>query len=914
MPVIYIDNKSYEVKEGKNLLEASLAMGFDLPYFCWHPALGSVGACRQCAVKIFKDEKDEHGKLMMSCMESVQDGMRISINDKTAKAFREQVIEWLMTNHPHDCPVCDEGGSCHLQDMTVMTGHDYRKFRYKKRTYRNQYLGPFIHHEMNRCIQCYRCVRYYHDYAGGDDLNVYAAHDHVYFGREKDGVLQSPFSGNLAEICPTGVFTDKTLKEHYTRKWDLTMAPSICQHCSVGCNIIAGERYGEVRCVLNRYNGEVNGYFLCDRGRFGYEFVNSENRIKQPVVRYLQGEAVNEMELISFLKPILMQHELIGIGSPRASLETNFALRELVGEDNFYAGVSEFEAILTDRVIHILQSGAVHSASLKDIEQADAILILGEDIWNTAPMMAMAVRQSVMKTAANNALQHTTLPAWHDAAVKELIQDEKGFLAAVSIAGSPLDDIATQKIYAAPDDIARLGFAIAHQLNSSLPAVPAADEAMLNHANSIAMALQKAKRPVVISGISCFKDSVIHAAFNIAAALSNPGIKGELAYVLPETNSMGLALMQAYSIERVVDRLKREKEVTAIVVENDLYRFMPPSIADTFFNTCKNVIVLDSLNNATTEKANVLIPAATFAEGNGTIVNYEGRAQRYYQVFVSPKTHVKESWKWLSKLQMAKMQTSNGHDPHPDELLERLEATLPQFSGISRVSPKHDFTIHGERIPREPHRYSGRTAIQAHLNVSEPKPLSDNDSPLTYTMEGYQGIPPSSLIPFYWSPGWNSVQSVTKFQDEPGGALKDGDPGIRLFKETGAEPIFFKGIPEAFDVRQQKWLVLPQYDVLGSGELSIYTKAVEDVSPLPYVFLSVHDAELLGIINDAVVKISVSKNEYTLPVKIKRTLREGLILISAGLQGMHGMHWGEWVRIEPASAKGEVTILSPFSI
>ncbi|MCW3109080.1 MAG: dehydrogenase, partial [Segetibacter sp.] len=218
MPTIFIDNKPYEVKAGKNLLEASLALGFDLPYFCWHPSLGSVGACRQCAVKVFKDENDKQGRIVMSCMEGVKEGLHFSINDKTAKAFREQIIEWLMTNHPHDCPVCDEGGSCHLQDMTVMTGHDYRRYDFKKRTYRNQYLGPLIHHEMNRCIQCYRCVRYYRDYAGGDDLNVFAARNHVYFGREKDGVLQSPFSGNLAEVCPTGVFTDKTLKEHYTRK------------------------------------------------------------------------------------------------------------------------------------------------------------------------------------------------------------------------------------------------------------------------------------------------------------------------------------------------------------------------------------------------------------------------------------------------------------------------------------------------------------------------------------------------------------------------------------------------------------------------------------------------------------------------------------------------------------------------
>ncbi|HYK54907.1 MAG TPA: 2Fe-2S iron-sulfur cluster-binding protein, partial [Flavisolibacter sp.] len=253
MPVVFIDNIPYNVKAGKNLLETSLALGIDLPYFCWHPALGSVGACRQCAVKVFKDENDKQGRLVMSCMEEVKEGLRFSVQDKAARDFREEVIEWLMTNHPHDCPVCDEGGSCHLQDMTVMTGHDYRRYQFKKRTYTNQYLGPLVHHEMNHCIQCYRCVRYYRDYANGKDLNVFAAHNHVYFGRESDGILESPFSGNLTEVCPTGVFTDKTLKNHYTRKWDLTMAPSVCQHCSVGCNTIAGERYGSIRCVQNRY-------------------------------------------------------------------------------------------------------------------------------------------------------------------------------------------------------------------------------------------------------------------------------------------------------------------------------------------------------------------------------------------------------------------------------------------------------------------------------------------------------------------------------------------------------------------------------------------------------------------------------------------------------------------------------------
>src|SRR5208283_3321591 len=289
MITIFIDNQSYNVKEGQNLLNACLTLGFDLPYFCWHPAMHSVGACRQCAVKQFEDAKDKRGKIIMSCMTLVTEGMRISIDDPEAKEFRACVIEWLMLNHPHDCPICDEGGECHLQDMTVMTGHTYRRYRFTKRTHRNQYLGPFIKHEMNRCIACYRCVRFYRDYAGGHDLDVHGAHNNVYFGRDVDGVLENEFSGNLVEVCPTGVFTDKTLSSAYNRKWDMRSVPSVCVHCGNGCNTFVSERGGQVRRILNRFNGEVNGYFLCDRGRFGYGFANAPERLHTPVLRERNG-------------------------------------------------------------------------------------------------------------------------------------------------------------------------------------------------------------------------------------------------------------------------------------------------------------------------------------------------------------------------------------------------------------------------------------------------------------------------------------------------------------------------------------------------------------------------------------------------------------------------------------------------
>ena len=397
MATIYVDDRSYTVDPKQNLLHACLSLGFNLPYFCWHPAMGSVGACRQCAVKHFKDEKDTHGKLVMACMMAAAEGTRISIKNPEAVEFRAAIVEGMMINHPHDCPVCDEGGHCHLQDMTVMTGHDYRRYSFQKRTFRNQYLGPLVNHEMNRCIQCYRCVRFYREYAGGRDFDVFGLRDQVYFGRQADGVLENEFSGNLVEVCPTGVFTDKTLKQHYTRKWDMQMAPSVCVHCGLGCNTTPGERYGMLRQIVTRYNREVNGYFLCDRGRYGYEFVNSDRRIRQPRLRRDNNPtSITKAETIERLATLVAEgRNAIGIGSPRASLESNFLLRTLVGPERFYAGVSDDHFRLFSTMIEILRAGPAHSPSLHEIELSDAVLILGEDVTNVAPRMALSLRQSV---------------------------------------------------------------------------------------------------------------------------------------------------------------------------------------------------------------------------------------------------------------------------------------------------------------------------------------------------------------------------------------------------------------------------------------------------------------------------------------------------------------------------------------
>ena len=898
MTTIYIDDRPHGIKEGQNLLQACLSLGFNLPYFCWHPALNSVGACRQCAVKRFKDEKDVRGEIVMACMTPADDGMRISIDDPEAREFRAGVIEWLMINHPHDCPVCDEGGECHLQDMTVMTGHNYREYRFKKRTHRNQNLGPFINHEMNRCIQCYRCVRFYRNYAGGRDFNVFGCHDHVYFGRQHDGVLENEFSGNLVEICPTGVFTDKTVKRHYSRKWDLQTAPSICVHCGLGCNTIAGERYGELRRIRNRYHHQVNGYFLCDRGRYGYEFVNSEKRIRQPLQHKNPTlQPVSWQELQPYASGLLAESKgIIGIGSPRASLEANFALRTLVGAERFFSGMSDEEHRLVALILAVLREGPARAASLRDASQADAALVLGEDLTQTAPLLALTLRQLVHRKAARIA-EKVRIPVWNAAGIREVVQQEKERLFIATPYATKLDDVALKSLRAAPDELARFGFAVANFLNPHVPAPPDLSAELREVAGEVGRALKDAQRPLIVSGTSCGSESLIQAAANIAWALNAQGKNAQISFIVPECNSMGSALMGGRSLSNAFQAVQQGEADTVVILENDLYRRAPAAVVDALFEVTKQVIVIDHLSHATGSRANVVLPAATFAESSGTLVSNEGRAQRFYRVWV-PAGEIRESAHWLQEISRAVNQAQTGGWQNLDQLVAALTSALPDFSAISQIAPGADFREIGSKIPRQPHRYSGRTAMLANIDVHEPKPPADIDSALAFSMEGYDGQPPAALIPRFWAPGWNSVQALNKFQSEVGGPMRGGDPGRRLIEPAGeAAAGYFNKIPPRLKPGSGEWILTGIHHLFGSEELSQTVKTIAGQAPRLYLSMRPEDADELMVTAGEAVTIALGDFRQQLPVKINHSLPCKVVAVPIGLPELPYVNLPAVVRI-----------------
>ena len=467
----------------------------------------------------------------------------------------------------------------------------------------------------------------------------------------------------------------------------LYSGPSICQGCAVGCNIAPGERYGKVKRVHNRYNHEVNGYFICDRGRFGSGYLNSDLRLDYAGIKNSDGHffAVHQQQALDTAAGWMTGKKVAAIGSPRASLEANYLLRELVGAKNFAPGFSDQDAELMDSIATILQTTKAQNPSIKQMESADAVLVLGEDVTNTAPRVALALRQSVRNKGFELAEQ-MGLPAWQDAAVRNLAQDQCSPMTIVSPMDTRLDDVASTCISLAPDDIATFGHAVAAALAGELTDNPRAD--------AVAKMLKGAKNPLIVSGSSMAHQGVINSAAAVADALDQTTTM--LSFCVPECNSLGLALMVADgSGSDLKDLVKRAPKLDALIIlENDVYLRGEKSEIDQLLAGGAKVITLDMHENSTLDQSDLVMATASYAESQGTLVSSEGRAQRFYPVH-SPAAERLPSWQWLLRLASA-----NGHKKlsklaHFDEIVAACSQSNPLFAGLVDVAPLNSFRDRG---------------------------------------------------------------------------------------------------------------------------------------------------------------------------------------------------------------------------
>jgi NADH-quinone oxidoreductase subunit G len=708
MPKLIIDGRKIEVAQGVKVIAAAELAGIMVPRFCYHPALGSVGACRMCALKFL--DGPVHG-LQMSCMVEAKDGMVVSSTDDEAVDFRRFIIELLMLNHPHDCPVCDEGGHCLLQDETISGGHATRRFMGKKRTHRDQYLGELVQHEMNRCIQCYRCKRFYQDFCGYRDFGVMGIASRTYFGRYSDGPLENPFSGNLIDICPTGVLTDKPAR-FKGRRWDFQRTPSLCIHCSLGCHTVVSARYRELMRVEARYAEDINGHFICDRGRFGFAFANHPERPRQ--TRIHGNAATYEDALQSAadrLKTISQSagpDAIASAASFRSSVETQMGLKFMALTLGWRSPVFFMDRLQQDKVSAAVAGLTPDLAiSLREVEHADAILVLGADPIREAPMLALAMRQAQRAGAEIAVLDPRpialpfdfkywpTNPNDMDSALGKLLQPGFHEIAAA---------FPDKNMHPESDADSRKASEI-HEM--------------------LAAMLQNSQRPVIVCGTNIASSSLITAAADLALQLQAESKRAGLFYVLPGANAFGAAIASAgcESFSELLCTIENGNIKALLLAEMDpLYQFPDPERLKNALGKLDLLVVMDYLPNRTigfveqtpatmggSAPIYIIIPTMTHFETRASFINQEGRLQRTIPVHANgmplsqltggnhppreyrndiPAAGAKAAWRILSELEAA--------------ILSSQPAVSSFHDLWSRIGPELNMDVHIENSAEIP--------------------------------------------------------------------------------------------------------------------------------------------------------------------------------------------------------------------
>ena len=808
MPKIIIDDREIEVPEGTKVIAAAEQLGIMIPRFCYHPALGSVGACRVCAVKFLEGP---FKGVQMSCMINAKDGMIVSTTDEEAVEFRKYVIEWLMLNHPHDCPVCDEGGHCLLQDMTISGGHGMRRYMGLKRTYRDQYLGPLIQHEMNRCIHCYRCSRFYQEFAGYFDLGVMQSANRTYFGRFKEGILESPFTGNLSDICPTGVYTDRPSR-FFGRRWDYERSPSLCINCSLGCHTTASARYREVVRQEARYSEVVNGYFICDRGRYGFHYARNETRPRQCLIdgrEVLCEEAIRTAreklaELVNSVGP----DGVACLGSGRSTLETQAMLERLCQKKGWQGPSYFMEESLAEKVKTAGSRLEPELAvSLRDLEGADFILAVGADPINEAPMLALAMRQ---------AQRHGG---------KIAVIDPRAIFLPFDFTHLPvrLDEInlylgALVKAAVDSELIADAGKGAA-EFYQEAPTLEIVAEPLKEKAFALAKELRAGRRVVIVCGTQIVRESTPALAADQAQLLRAANKQAGLFYLLPQANSFGASVLarEEVSFLEIVEGMENGKVKGLILVENDpFYNFHHNRRLELAIEKLDLLVVLDYLESAAIQKANVFLPTSTFYEAGGMFINQEGRVQ------AAPKDY-------LGGISIAQV----GGGDHPPR-------------------------VYGSEIPGG----EVRAAVQFLEQIADGGSLEDEDT----TRKRLLG---------WLADNVPALANLPPFDELAGEGMRisAADAGPPHFSVNWQEEKNKGKVPEdSLEVILTDW-------TFGTEELSSFSPPLRRLEKSPYASMHTDDAAILGLGRGDKIKIELDGGDVEVDVCVQKNMASGVIIL-----------------------------------
>jgi NADH-quinone oxidoreductase subunit G len=688
MVAIELDGKHMEVADGATIIEAANQAGIYIPHFCYHRKLSIAANCRMCLVHVEKAPKP-----LPACATPVTNGMKVYTHSEQAVSAQKGVMEFLLINHPLDCPICDEGGECQLQDLAVGYGASGSRYQEPKRVVTEKNLGPLIATEMTRCIHCTRCVRFGQEIAGIMELGMIGRGEHAEIITFVGKTVDSELSGNVIDLCPVGALTSKPYR-YTARTWELTRWPSVSPHCGLGSNLTVQVKQNRVMRVLPRDNEALNECWLSDKDRFSYEGLNSERRLARPMLK--RDGAWKEVEwqvALDFvareLKRIKDTHGAGAIGAlatPHQTVEELYLLQKIVrglgsGNVDFRLRQSDFSA-----------DGKVAGApwlgmKVADVSKLDRVLVVGSTLRKDHPLIAHRLRQ-----AAKRRTQLNFVNPFDDDLMMPVAS-----MAVVAPAGMP-------------DMLAQLVKAAAEEKGAQVPeSVRGAVEraAVTEPARQIAASLAGGKSAAVFLGnlaqhhpqaaqlhaLGQALSEVTGARFGFLGEAAN-SVGGYLARALP------LAVAPGMNAGRMLAQPRKAYLLLGVEAELDTH---DPQQAVAAMKAAELVVAMSPYQHRATEYANVLLPIAPFTETAGTYVNTEGTVQSF-QGMVRPLGETRPAWKVLRVLGNLLGIPGFEHDSAEDvrrEALDgkgvdtmldnrlkdvRVDAVVPQAGGIHRIA------------------------------------------------------------------------------------------------------------------------------------------------------------------------------------------------------------------------------------
>jgi NADH-quinone oxidoreductase subunit G len=611
---IVVDGREIAAKEGEMLHDAAKQGDVEIPYFCYEPKLGDpVGACRMCLVEI-----EGIPKLQTSCSTPVRDGMVVHTRTEQVKHAQSAVVEFLLVNHPLDCPVCDKGGECPLQDITMGWGHGKSRVIDEKRHFQKPIeLSPLVAIDRERCILCYRCVRFSQEISEDDQLQLLERGDRTFVGTFDDRPYVAPFHGNITDICPVGALTNYTYRFR-ARPWDIEEAGSVCTICPSQCNVSFTVRDEKVKRVLTRDNAEVDDGWICDRGRYGFEMFTAAERVDGP---RLKGGAASWEQAIETAAAGLRRAggataAIVGDASNEEGYLVQRVLREALRSPHIDSRPSRGPG--REAIVRLAQPSL--SAKVRDIDEADVILVLGTDPLHSSPILDLRVRKAIRRNGARLAVateRPTALDGGAEAIARFAPGEATHFISELAVAlGSGTENVASPLAETLRDAgkvvviwgerVARDGAAELLALADVLGLAATAGAGLLEIPDTAnARGLRE---------VGCLPD----AAPGLGATNDALGA--------PEASNASLVGKPTEEIRAALE----SGELTGLILFGaDPLRDFPDTEAWEAAITAADFVVCFSMHeNATAAKADVVFPLETHAEKDGTVTHPDGRLQR----------------------------------------------------------------------------------------------------------------------------------------------------------------------------------------------------------------------------------------------------------------------------------------------